>query len=151
MSHINYSSTVWDGCCKDTFLNINRLHRRAVKIISPIQNTTTEIKMNKLDILPLSEHLKYNKATIIHKIYHEKAPMYLNKLFTKAPDRYESKNLVPPLPRIDLFKTSLSFSGLTIWNDLPTNLKENMSTNTFKHNLYEHLMKNQKEALLLQT
>ena len=151
MSHINYSSTVWDGCCKDTFLNINRLHRRAVKIISPIQNTTTEIKMNKLDILPLSEHLKYNKATIIHKIYHEKAPMYLNQLFTKAPDRYGSKNLVPPLPRIDLFKTSLSFSGSTIWNDLPTNLKENMSTNTFKHNLYEHLMNNQKEALFLQT
>ena len=56
MSHLNYSSTVWDGCCKDTFSNINRLHRRAIKIISLMQNTTTEIKMSQLNIISLSKH-----------------------------------------------------------------------------------------------
>ena len=107
--------------------------------------------MNKMNILQLSEHLKFNKATIIHKVYYEKSPEYLNKLITKAPNRYGSKNLVPPLPRIDLFKSSLSFSGSAIWNDLPSNLKENMSTDTFKHNLYQYLINKQSEALNLKT
>ena len=111
-----------------------------------MQNTT-EIKMNQLDILPLSEHLRSNKATLIHKIYHEKSPKYLTKLFTKAPDRYGSMNLVPPLPRIDLYKTSLPFSGSTIWNNLPPNLKVNMTTNTFKYNLYKHLINKQREEV----
>ena len=74
MSHLNYSSTVWDGCCKDLFININRIHRRAIKIMSPLQNTSTEIKMKQLDILPLIENFKFNKATLIHKIYYYKTP-----------------------------------------------------------------------------
>ena len=51
ISHLNYSSTVWDGCCNDLLININRIHRRAIKIMSPLQNTSTEIKMKQLDIL----------------------------------------------------------------------------------------------------
>ena len=140
MSHINYVSTVWDGCSEATFININRQHRRAVKLISPIQNTTTENKMKHLDILPLTEQMKYNKATLIHKIYYDKTPPYLSHLITKSTNRYGSMNLVPPLPRIDIMKTSLSYSGSVVWNDLPDNLKLNMSTKSFKLNLYKHLL-----------
>ena len=52
--------------------------------MSPLQNTTTEIKMKHLDILPLSENFKYNKATLIHKIYHDKTPQYLNEGFNRV-------------------------------------------------------------------
>ena len=141
MSHLNYSSTVWDGCCNDLFININRIHRRAIKIMSPLQNTSTEIKMKQLNILPLSENLKFNKAILVHKIYYNKTPQYLNQLLVKAPNRYNSMNLHPPLPRIDLYKSSLAFSGSLIWNNLPHDMKEKMSTNSFKHKLYEHLHK----------
>ena len=96
MSHINYASTVWDGCSEATFININRQHRRAIKLISPIQNTTTENKMKYLKILPLTEQMKYNKATLIHKIYYDKTPSYLGQLLTKSTNRYGSMNLVPP-------------------------------------------------------
>ena len=140
MSHLNYSSTVWDGCCKDSFNKINRIHRRAAKIISPIQHISTEMKMNNLEILPLSEHLKYNKAILVHKIYHSKTPLYLKHLLRKAPERYNSLNLIPPLPRIDLFKSSLCFSGSLIWNNLSINLKENVSLNSFKSILYDVLL-----------
>ena len=136
-----YSSTVWDGCCNDLFINLNRVHSRAITIMSPLQNTTTEIKMKHLDILPLSENFKYNKATLIHKIYHEKTPQYLNQLLVKAPNRYNSMNLLHPLPRIDLYKSSLAFSGSIIWNNLPPDLKENMSTNSFKNKLHVFLQK----------
>ena len=140
LSHLNYSSTVWDGCCKDSFNKINRIHRRAAKIISPIQHISTEMKMKNLEILPLSEHLKYNKAILVHKIYHSKTPLYLKHLLRKAPERYNSLNLIPPLPRIDLFKSSLSFSGSLIWNNLSISLKENVSLNSFKSILFDVLL-----------
>ena len=140
MSHVNYASTIWDGCSEAAFINLNRQHRRAVKLISPLQNTTTEHKLKNLNILPLAEHMKYNKATLIHKIYHNKTPAYLNQFFTKSTNRYGSMNLVPPLPRIDIVKTSLFYSGSVVWNDLPDKLKLNMSTNAFKTNLYKYLL-----------
>ena len=96
--------------------------------------------MKNLNILPLTEHLKYNKATLIHKIYHNKTPAYLSHLFIKSTNRYGSMNLFPPLPRIDFEKTSLSYSGSVVWNDLPGNLKLNMSTKSFKLNLYKYLL-----------
>ena len=96
--------------------------------------------MKHLKILPLTEQMKYNKATLIHKIYYDKTPPYLGQLLTKSTDRYGSMNLVPPLPRIDIMKSSLSYSGSVVWNDLPDNLKLNMSTKSFKLNLCKHLL-----------
>ena len=96
--------------------------------------------MKRLDILPLNRHLQYNKAQLIHKIYHDKTPSYLSKVIKKAPDRYNSTNIIPPLPRIDLFKTSLAFSGAQIWNSLPPELHKTESLSNFKNKLYEHLL-----------
>ena len=140
MSHLNYSSTIWDNCCNDSFKHINSIYRRAVKTISPLENTTTEMKMKNLKILPLSEKLKHNKAILVHKIYYNKTPDYLNKLIVKAPTRYQSLNLLPPIPRIDLYKTSLSYSGSLIWNSLPTDLKVNMSTRAFRYKLNDYYL-----------
>ena len=147
MSHLNYASTIWDGCSQDTFNSINRQHRRAIKLISTINNTTTENKMQNLNILPLSVHLQYNKATLMHKIYHDKAPYYLNQLLKKTTLRYGSMNLVPPLPRIDIEKTSLAYSGSVVWNDLPDHFKINMSTKSFKLKVYKYFiaLHNQKD------
>ena len=126
---------------------VNRQHRRAIKLISTINNTTTENKMQNLNILPLSVHLQYNKATLMHKIYHDKAPYYLNQLLKKTTLRYGSMNLVPPLPRIDIEKTSLAYSGSVVWNDLPDHFKINMSTKSFKLKVYKYFiaLHNQKD------
>ena len=96
--------------------------------------------MRNLNILPLAVHLQYNKATLMHKIYHDKAPHYLKQLLKKTTIRYGSMNLVPPLPRIDKEKTSLSYSGSVVWNDLPDILKSNMTTKTFKLNVYKYFI-----------
>ena len=93
-----------------------------------------------IDILPLTDTFKHNKGTLIHKIYYDKTPHYLSQLLTKAPDRYRSRALLPPLPRIDITKTSLSFSGSIIWNNLPPTLKENMSTYSFRYKLHNFLL-----------
>ena len=139
MSHINYASTIYDGCSKDTFKQLNAAHRRAVKQLTNTPGQPTDEKFKLLNILPLNSQLQVNKTTLIQRIYHDLTPDYLNNFIKKPPDRYNSKNLILPLPRIDLFKTSLAFSGSYFWNLLPPDLKDIKSTKTFKKLLIKWL------------
>ena len=142
MSHINYASTIWDGCSQDTFKKLNALHRRAVKQINCNQTTTTDEKLKILNILPLKKQLDLNKIALIHKIYNNKAPSYLTSLITKASNRYNSKKLLIPKPNLDLFKTSLSFSGSILWNNLPNATHSCTSIKSFKRKIHSQLVNN---------
>ena len=139
-SFVNYVSTVWDSCSGEYMKRINSIHRRAIKLLLPDQRISTDEKFKALNILPLEKQLFFNKATITHKIYHNKAPPYLSPLFNKAPTRYGSSKLILPLPRIDLFKSSISYSGSLIWNMLPNYLQLIRSTPKFKKLLRIYLL-----------
>ena len=142
LSHLNYASTIWDGCSQDTLKKLNALYRRAVKQINSCQITATDEKLRKLNILPLKKQLDLNKTILIHKIYNNQTPTYLTEIITKASSRYNSKKLIVPQPKLDLFKTSLSFSGSFFWNLLPPDLKEIESTKTFKKALIKWIEEN---------
>ena len=140
MSHLNYASTIWDGCSQDTFKKLNSIHRRAVKQINCSQSTSTDEKLKKLNILPLKKQLDLNKTLLVHKIYNNETPAYLADIISKAPNRYNSKKLIVPQPKLDLFKSSLSFSGSILWNNLPSTLKLNVSTKCLKKHLHSFLI-----------
>ena len=141
-SHIDYASVLWDGCSDALFKPINSLHRRAAKLILPDPNLSTENKMETIGMLSLKNHLSYNKAVLMHKILNDKAPSYLVQLFAEAPSRYFSfrRNLTIPKPRLDIYKTSLSFSGAHTWNSLPLNIKSVHSLSSFKAFLLKHCL-----------
>ena len=142
MPHFNYASTIYDNCSKDAFKPLNSIHRRAVKHLISQPGQQTDEKLKILKILPLEKQLEFNKTLLVHKIYNERTPSYLQKLIEKPPERYNSKNLIPPLPRIDLYKGSLSFSGTYLWNKLPQELKNISSENVFKKRLKNLLLTN---------
>ena len=70
-------------------------------------------------ILPLSSRLMSNKGRFVHKILSGRAPMYLStKLFINQSSRNSSRKLNVPIPRIDLFKSSLVYSGSCVVVDV---------------------------------
>ena len=142
MSHINYASTIHDGCTKDMFNGINAVHRKAIRLLHNIglREELTQNHFKSLGILPLEKQYQLNKSVLIHKIYYGKTPSYLNKLIEKTTDRYGSKNLKLPLCRIDLTQKSLAFSGSQIWNALPIDLKNTSSSTAFKNKLHKLLI-----------
>ena len=88
MSHLNYASTIFDGYSQDNFKKLNSIHRRAVKhLVGPITQATDE-KIKSLKLLPLKKQFVYNKTLLIHKIYYERTPSYLNEFIQKPPNRY---------------------------------------------------------------
>ena len=73
----------------------------------------TEQKMRALGILNLPQQLAYNKGIFMHKILNNYSPNYLAQLFIGHQSHYTNSrnNLYVPRPRLDLFKTSISFAG----------------------------------------
>ncbi len=67
--------------------------------------------------------------------------MYLStKLFINQSSRNSSRKLNVPIPRIDLFKSSLVYSGPVLWNSLPSELRLPVSPSVFKKHLTLHML-----------
>ena len=84
-----------------------------------------------LNLAPLRKHLQLNKCVFMKKILEGHAPIYLSNLFKLSTIR-GPKHLLLPQPRIDLFKSSLSYSGVVIWNTLPEGIKQIKTLTAFK-------------------
>ena len=138
LPHISFSSTVWDGCGEIHLNKLNSLHRRAAKLLLPDKNSSTDEKMKGLSILPLQKQLYFNKPVLIFKVNRRMTPSYIVSLFIESNNR--TNRYVLPRPRIDLYKTSLSFSGSTCWKSLPVAIKAVGTINSFERVLHEYLM-----------
>ena len=141
MSLINYASNLWDNCSNTYLRKLNSCHKRAIKVLRKVSDSFTDKSMLS-KVLPLKTHLIYNKCILMHKIVHGKCPAYLNDTIVSSKrGAFDSRHmtLIKPQPRIELFKGSLVFSGTTCWNKLPKDLKQPLSTPTFKRKLLVYL------------
>ena len=139
-SHIDYASTVWDGCSGAGLKRLNSLKRRAAKLVHHETQIPLEQRFEELDMLPLSSHLSFNKAILMYKLIRKPCPSYLKKkisLLSSASSRRGLELRLPPA-RIDLCKHSLSFSGAQLWNSLPKYIRNVKSFPIFKSSLFRY-------------
>ena len=100
--------------------------------------------MSALGILNLPQQLAYNKGIFMHKVLNNNSPNYLAQLFISHQSHYTNSrnNFYVPRPQPDLFKAITSFSGASLWNSLPQNIKSCISLPCFKRNLYKYMSEN---------
>ena len=135
--HFDYCSNIWDSCSDNIFKKLNSLHRRAINLTHSSSCISTEEKYIALNILPLKQHLLFNKAVFMFKIVTGEAPEYLTDVFQFFPRKYSNsrQTLTVIRPRIDLFKSSLLYSGASLYNSLPNSVKSLGTVKAFKTNL----------------
>ena len=77
----------------------------------------------------------------MHKVLNNNPPNYLAQLFISHQYHYTNSrnNLYVPRPRLDLFKTSISFAGVSLWNSMPQNIESRFSVPCFKRNLHKYM------------
>ena len=121
-SLIDCGSTLWDSASNNSLKPLHSLYKRALKLILLKQSSLEQNDYNLLNILPLHTRLKYNKGMYMQKIMAGNAPPSLTRLFPINSSREQNKINIPR-PRIDLFKSSLTFSGASLWNSLPLSVK----------------------------
>ena len=76
---------------------------------------------------------------MVFKCLHGLAPEYLNSKFrwrNSAYDLRDSENkLDVPLPRTNYYRKSFSYSGATLWNSLPCDIRNTESLGLFKRKI----------------
>ena len=86
----------------------------------------------------LAEMCLQHKVIMMYKIVHGLAPPYMTDMFREQLDpkvydlRNSKLNLKIPAARTSLFKNSFAFTGASIWNALPDDVKQLPSVSGFK-------------------
>ena len=140
--HIDYCNTIWGGTSQRNLDRIYRLQKRACKIILDYKYENIADSMEELKILNIYERIYLQKAKFMFKISKSLTPKYINEMFHLRPLNNTLQSLrssatinyVLPRPHKELFKQSLIYSGPLIWNNLPDDLRQLGTIDTFHKN-----------------
>ena len=105
-------------------------------------NQSTDQALKEMEIMSLYQQLKYAQSVFMYKALNYAAPEYTSNLYTHPLSRYSNSrnnDLDLPRPSIDIFKTSIAYSGALLWNNLPLNIRSSPALGSFKRNLRQHL------------
>ena len=124
-------------------VTLTKLQRRACKLPVILSQDYTDIQgaLKRLNILSFDQAIFLNKAKLMYKVYNNIAPVYLHELFQMRDINLDNtasnlrsvaqKNYLLPQAKCNLYKGSFSYSGVVVWNSLPTSIKLASSLDTF--------------------
>jgi len=97
---------------------------------------------HKLSWKDLKSQRQIQNTLMVFKSLNGLVPEYLMSKFIKRNESShslrDSANKLVPFPRTNYMKNSFSYSGATLWNSLPCNVRESGSLNKFKRLLYNN-------------
>lgn len=140
---MDYANIIWGNAAKTNLLHIERLQRRACRVILDYNVDNIYQSMNNLKIMQFSERVFLRKAKFMFKVSNGITPEYINGMFSKRPqmisDGNESlvlrsmsaDNFIVPKPNKELFKNSMVYSGTVVWNCLAKEVKMAPSSEAF--------------------
>ena len=134
-SHFDYCSLVWGNCGKTSSSKLQKLQNRAARVItSSSYDVDVDSLFHKLSWKELHSQRQIQKALMVFKSLNGLVPEYLtSKFVTRNVSNYalrdSANKLVVPFPRTNYMKNSFSYSGATLWNSLPCNIRESSSLN----------------------
>ena len=131
--HFDYCSMIWSNSSNVNINKVTKLQRRACKIILGHEYSDLNGALEKLKMLSFDQSVFLSKAKMMYKIHNNLVPSYLHELFlmrditldnTTANLRsVTSRNYIVPQAKCNLFKGSLSYSGVMVWNSIPVSIK----------------------------
>ena len=141
--HFDYCSVVWDGLSQQLSEKLQKLQNRAARVITKSSftcNTNSSYLLNSLSWDNLSVRRTKQQANLMYKrVLNKLAPNYLCNMFTPTALSFDlreaSQKLYLPKPRTGYLKRSFSYSGASLWNDLPEDIRSTKSLRNFKRGI----------------
>ena len=139
---LEYASVVWYGLSASDSARLERLQRRAARLITniaPCSDTPHSIVLAKAGLEPLSTRRKADLAVLAYKFVHQQLPDHLldgfgHWLTKPARSRcLRSSDLIRlPRPRRAILKSSPLYLSFSLWNSLPSSAKECSSSRSLR-------------------
>ena len=140
---LEYSSTVWDPHLIKNINTIEKVQRRAARwVMSDYSQSSVTSMLDKLQWSTLHKRRYISRLQMFYKIiYHHLAlevPPYF--ISTQRPTRYQhTLHYIIPFANTDSYKHSFFPHTIRDWNNLPIELIETSSLESFKSNLCNYL------------
>ena len=137
---IDYGSNSWGSTSITNIERINKLQKRAARIILKADFTTPSADMfQRLGWMSVKHRIDYNKSVMTYKALHNLTPSYISDLLTPKAQinnrtlrSSEDGSLAQPKARTAFYTGSFTFSAPKLWNSLPKAVKLAPSLNAFK-------------------
>lgn len=135
--HFDYCNIVWGNCGVTLNERLQKLQNRAARVLT-FSNYDADASplLEQLGWKSLSCQQQSQRATMVFKSLHGLAPEYLCDKFDKRETLYNLRDsgnkLNVPLPRTNYYKNSFTYSGATLWNSLPSEVRHAESLGQFK-------------------
>ena len=139
--YFDYCSDVWGHCGATLANKLQILQNRAARILTfSSYDSSSGSLFEQLDWEGLDTQRQIQVAVMVYKSLHGLASNYLSSLFTQRNISYNvrdnEKKLVIPLPRTNFLKNSVRYNGAIIWNNLPLELRQTETINSFRRGCY---------------
>jgi hypothetical protein len=143
--HLEYCSAVWNPHLKKDIIKLEKVQRRATKLVPSIRDLPYEERLKKLDLLTLEErrvrgdliqYFKFYKGFNRISWFHTMVPQH--SLRSEGPAggiRGGNHRITRQLTKIDARSNFLSNRIVNEWNKLPTEVVEAITINQFKNRL----------------
>jgi hypothetical protein len=146
--YITYCIETWGAACTTHMSSLVKLQKKIIRIItsSPPRTHSADL-FNKLNMLPIHKIYQNQVATFMFKVVNETVPPLLQAMFTfnmniHRYDTRQANKLHVPLSKTSIFKKSMRFKGVTVWNRVSEAINSNSSLTTFKCHLKRFLCLN---------
>ena len=150
--YYRYCNTVWGNCGQSLLNKLQALQNRAAKVVNGVSFDEAEQNslLKSLGWLNIRQLIYYDSTLLMFKVSRGIAPESTQDLFEKCDNIHSydtraisSQNFYIPRMRTSKGQSSFVFSGASIWNELPTQVKQAQSIDSFKEKLKECLQNNQ--------
>ena len=135
-SQFNYCSLIWMFCGKVAYEDLNRAHRRALRILHNDYSSSFEELLRKSNECKI--HIKNLQKLMleVYKCVNKENPSFMCNMFLEKSSRYDlrSNNLLmlPQTNTIRYGNDSLTFRGSILWNYLGNEIKSKTSVCSFR-------------------
>ena len=148
LPYLNYCCIIWGSCNKYLVDRILKLQKRLVRIItsSTFLAHTKPLFLN-LNILPIYALYEYNLGIFMFSFHRNLLPRSFNNMFSLnlQAHEYNTRNKYDfrvYYGRTSFSRTIVKYKGPILWNNLPPEIRQCKSLNTFKNKLKSHLLNN---------